>query len=574
MRSFVAVAVVACAVSLLVACGAEPPAQPQTGAGGAATTGAPVGPNAAAGAPAPRDDGRLPPTATPLRYSLALEIDPGKPRFSGRVRILVSIEHATQFIVLHGRDLHLTSIAAHLQGRAIAGLATPRVAHGGSAPEELVLTFAEKLPAGQATIEIAYDAPFSSTLGGLYRVNDADRWYAFTQFQATDARRAFPCFDEPGFKTAFDISITAPKGLIAIANAPETIHKDVGASTTFGFATTRPLPTYLVALAVGDFDVRPAPASPIPLRLVATKGKAQLGGPALEATQALTALLADYFGIRYPYEKLDIVAVPDFAAGAMENAGLITFQEELLLIDPKTITTRTRRDQALVIAHELAHQWFGNLVTMQWWDDLWLNEGFATWMEAKIVDKWRPTFGARLERLVGAQDVMDTDALKSARAVRQPVNSTDEAMEAFDGITYQKGAAVLGMIESWIGEDVFQKGVRDYLRANAWKNAKAEDLLRALDLASNKDVSKVASSFLDKPGVPAVSVTASCDKKEVQLAIKQTPWHPLGGAAAANASWTIPTCMRAEGTKGDVCAIVGPETATKELPGAKCPALG
>ncbi len=565
-------------VFALTACGAEPPAPAIGPGGGIAPTGTGTTTSMAAPSPPPsREDGRLPVTATPQRYSLALAIDPTQPRFSGNVKILATIPAATMFIVLHARDVRIGSAVAVVGGRVVKATPSMRVAHGGLVPEELVLTFAETLPAGPARIEISFDAPFGDALAGLYRVKENDRFYAFTQFEATDARRAFPCFDEPGFKTAYDVSITAPKGMIAIANAPETSHKDQGNMTTFGFATTRPMPSYLVAFAVGDFDVRAGATTPVPIRLVSTKGRAGLGQLGLDATAGLVAKLGEYFDVRYPYEKLDIVAVPDFAAGAMENPGLITFRDELLLLDPATATIGAKRAQAEVIAHELAHQWFGNLVTMQWWDDLWLNEGFATWMEAKIVDKWRPSFGARLERVQETQGVMDTDALHSARAVREPVRTTGEAMEAFDGITYQKGAAVLAMIEQWIGEETFQKGVRDYIRGNAWKNAKAEDLLRALDLASNKDVSKMAGAFLDHPGVPNVAVATACDKKGVTITLKQTPWHPLGGATdaasgAKGTTWSVPMCMIVEGTKGPVCATSGAEPATKEILGAKCPA--
>ena len=565
------------ALANIAGCGTKPPAPspaPTTTVVSTATT------NPLTSAPPPRDDGRLPVTATPQRYAIALTIDPTQPRFSGAATIMVDVSQPTSFVVMHGRELHITSASALQGDTRTTAVATTRMAHGSLHEDELVLSFASPLAKGHATIEIAYDAPFAADLAALYRVKDGDRWYAFTQFESTDARRAFPCFDEPGFKTAYDISITAPKGMIAVANAPETVHKDAGAMTTFGFATTRPLPSYLVAFAVGDFDIKPGAASPVPIRLIATKGKAKLGDLALEATAALVAKLGAYFDVRYPYEKLDIVAVPEFAAGAMENPGLITFREELLLLDPASATTGLRRAQAEVIAHELAHQWFGDLVTMQWWDDLWLNEGFATWAEQKVVDQWKPTFGARLEAVVGVQGVMDVDALHSARAIREPVRSTGEAMESFDGITYQKGAAVLRMIEQWIGEDAFQKGVRDYIHANAWKNAKAEDLLRALDLASNKDVSKLASGFLDHAGVPNLSVVTTCDekKKTVSVSIKQAPWKPLGAVAddkSKDVKWTVPVCLLAEGAppkSAKACATIGPEPATKELPGGKCPA--
>jgi aminopeptidase N len=527
-------------------------------------------PAVASSAPIPREDGRLPPLARPERYSLSLTIDPTKPRFSGTTRILTSIPGATSFVVLHGHNLDVKRAAARVGRVSIPATVTTRAAHGGHDPEELVLAFAKPLPAGEATLEIAYEAPFDDSLAGLYRVNDGQRWYAFTQFEATDARRAFPCFDEPGFKVAFDVSITVPKETIAVANTPETTRHDAGAWTTFDFATTAPLPSYLVAFAVGDFDVREGPADPVPIRLIATKGKGALGELAVAATAALTRELAGYFGIAYPYPKLDIVAVPNFAAGAMENAGLITFREELLLVDPAHASMKSKRSQALVLAHELAHQWFGDLVTMAWWNDLWLNEGFATWAAAKIGDRYKPTFEARTELVAGMSGVMDTDSLHSARAVRQPVTSTSEAMEAFDGITYDKGAAVLGMIEHSIGDEVFQRGVRSYLVKNAWGNATADDLLHALDEASGKDVTSLASSFLDRAGVPNVSVSVGCTGQRSIVRLKQSPWRRLGdpGAQAALPPWWIPVGLTTGAGERAAKLLASPED---EVLLAKCP---
>jgi alanyl aminopeptidase len=341
--------------------------------------------------------------------------------------------------------------------------------------------------------------------------------------------------------------------------------------TTFGFATTRPLPSYLVAFAVGDFDVKPyAGASSVPLRLIATKGKAQLGDAALETAAVLVKRLAEYFDVSYPYEKLDLVAVPDFAAGAMENAGLITFVEESLLIDPKTASADEKRHVAITIGHELAHHWFGDLVTMQWWDDLWLNEGFATWMEAKIVEEYRPELRTRIVATQAAQHVMDIDALKSARAVRGPVRTSEDVNDSFDDITYEKAGAVLSMIESWVGPATFQKALRDYVRAYAWKNASAEDLLRALDLASNKDVTKVARSFLDRAGVPSLRVSLACEKQRASVQIKQSAWRPLGANDAADAKWVVPVCMRASGAKDATCILSSGEPTASDL--ESCPA--
>ncbi len=490
--------------------------------------------------PAPRDDGRLPPLAEPLRYALSLDIDPNKPRFAGSVRILVRVPASTSYIVLSGRGLAVHDADAQVALERVHASVTARNAAGGHDPEELVLTFDRPLPVGEAVLELAYDAPFEPSLAGLYRVEDGGRWYAFSQFEATDARRAFPCFDEPGFKVPFDVSITTPTGLLAVSNMPETGRAASGDRTRFDFQTSPPLPSYLVAFAVGDFDVREGQATPFPIRLVTTKGKAGGGATALDDTAKLSAELAGYFHIAYPYPKLDIVAVPNFAAGAMENAGLITFREEALLLDAHP-PRDARIGVATTIAHELAHQWFGDLVTMRWWDDLWLNEGFATWAEVKIVQRWKPEFQEAESANAALGSLMAVDSLHSARAVRQPVKTSAEADEAFDRLTYEKGAAVLRMVESALGSEAFQHGVEAYLRDHAWKNATADDLLRALGEAGKTDVAALAGSFLDRPGVPVVTFDVDCKSTPAKLALSQDAWLPLGETHAESPRpWRVP----------------------------------
>jgi aminopeptidase N len=490
------------------------------------------------------------------------------------VRILVQIPAATQYVVLNSRGLNVSAAAAQVGQDVVHATSAPRTSHGGREPEELVLTFDRPLPTGEAVLELTFDGEYCKSLAGLYRVNEGGRWYAYTQFEATDARRAFPSFDEPAQKVPFDVHITTPKGLLAFSNMPESGRTDrttaAGPTTTFDFQTSPPLPTYLVAFAVGEFDVRQGQTAPVPIRLITPKGKSDLGAIALEDTAAIVKELGGYFGVTYPYPKLDIVAVPNFSSGAMENAGLITFREELLLLDPVHAPQRARMATASVIAHELAHHWFGDLVTTAWWDDIWLNEGFATWAETKIVESYRPTYHRRLSALGGYGEVMATDSLRSARAVRQPVHSTGEAMEAFDGITYQKGAAVLGMLEHMVGSDVFQKGVEAYLRDNAWKAATANELFAALSKAAGKDVGKIAATFLDRPGVPNVTFAFDCASKPPALTLTQAPWHIFGEApaAAATSPWIVPTDIRAEGE--ELRALL-PDT-TGSFPTRKCPA--
>ena len=526
--------------------------------------------------PPPREDGRLPATATPQRYRIALTIDPGKPRFSGVAEVQITVPQPTFYVVMHARDMLVSRATARIGALEIPATTTLRLAVGGVIPEELVLAFDRPLPVGPAALEIAYEAPFATDLAGLYRVEEQGRWYAYTQFESTDARRAFPCFDEPGFKTPYNVTIAAPPGMIALTNSPEIgAAPGAGGDVLHTFAGSQPLPSYLVAFAVGDFDIAEGRREPFPIRVVTTKGRARLAGLALDVAAALVDKLGDYFDMRYPYPKLDLVAVPDFAAGAMENPGLVTFRDVLLLIDPQRATTSTRRAQAEVIAHEFAHQWFGDLVTMKWWNDIWLNEGFATWAEAKIVDQWKPTFGATLSQIAGLEYVMDTDSLKSARAVREPVRSTSEAMEAFDGITYQKGAAVLRMIESYLGADVFQRGVQRYVHENAWKNASADDLFKALDYVSTQKVEQLASGFLDHPGIPQVLLAWKCDGGSGKLELRQSEWHSLGGVDLAGGdkhTWTLPVCVAIDGLKAKSCFTLAGDPIVRNLSAQSCPA--
>ncbi|MET0592975.1 MAG: M1 family metallopeptidase [Polyangiaceae bacterium] len=536
---------------LLTACGASSPS-PQAPPSSATS---PAGTIAAAvdTVPAPRADGRLPAGVKPIRYTMDLSIDPTKKTFGGEVRIGVNLDRPSRAIVMHGRGLTVTEAALHTASGKITGKAELRMAAGSrEEPEELVIMLPSEAPAGEAELELHYEAPFNHGLRGLYHVEDSGNSYAFTQFEPTDARRAFPCFDEPGFKVPVELSITVPKGSMAVANTKVARSREnpAGNTVTYAFEKSPPLPTYLVAFGVGPFDVLEGPKEPVPIRLISAKGKTGLGKLAIETAAAHLDLLGRYFNRPYPYTKLDIVAVPNFASGAMENPGFVTFREELLLIDPAHASTQARRAMAGVIAHELAHQWFGDLVTMQWWDDLWLNEAFASWMSRKIVDQWRPTSQSRLESVGERSSIMAHDALSSARKIRNPVNSTSEALEAFDGITYGKGQAVLTMIESWLGEEQFREGMRRYIKKHEWSNATAADLYAALSEVSGRDVGKVMNSFTDQTGVPVV--TAECHAGEgadapVSLQLKQEEYRTLDRKQPSTKLWQIPVCIVFDG---------------------------
>jgi aminopeptidase N len=534
--------------------------------------------SAAPVAPPALPSGRLPDTARPVRYAVALAVDPGNDRFSGSVAITLDVPRPTRAIVLHGRDLAINRVELTAAGRPIAAEVGTRLAGGArDAPDELVVTLAEPVPAGPAELRLSYSAPFGDKLSGLFRVKEEDTYYAFTQSEPTDARRLIPCFDEPGFKAPFELTVTTSKGNLVLANAPEISRDeaDEGRRVRYRFAPTPPLPTYLFALAVGPFDVRAATRSAVPLRLIAPAGKAELGGLALEAAAAHLDLLASYFDRPFPFPKLDLVAVPELGFGAMENAGLISFREDRVLLDPRSAGAEARRAMASALAHEIAHHWFGNLVTMRWWDDLWLNEGFANWIERKTLDAWRPALGARTAALRAKHAVMELDGLPTARAVRQKVAGSADAEDAFDELTYDKSAAVLDMLEAWLGPDTFRSGVRGYLKAHDFGSAAASDLWEALGQAAGRDVAQVAGSFLDQPGVPLVRAELSCPKGEPPRVSLAQQRYRAKGSAAPDLAWQIPVCVAYEGGRAGepACGLVQGPTAEipLPLPAGRCP---
>lgn len=538
-------------------------------------------------APAALESGRLPGTARPTHYALSLLVDPAKERFQGDVTIDVDVPATTQHIVLHGRDLTIVRSEAMVDGQPVSARAELRPAAGSKgSPEELVLTLARPIPPGKAQIRVAYSAPLEGRLAGLYRVEEGGARYAFTQLEPMDARRMLPCFDEPGFKVPFDLKVTTPKGNLVVANTPEAerTESEDGRSTTFAFATTPPLPTYLLALAVGPFEVREGAAQPVKIRLIAPKGKTRLGDLALEAAEAQVRILADYFDRPFPYPKLDLIAVPEFGFGAMENAGLITFREDLVLLDPASASVAARRSMAENVAHEIAHHWFGNLVTIAWWDDLWLSEGFATWMESKAVDLWRPAMNARLTALGEKGQVMGVDALDSARPVRQPVASTSEAEEAFDAVTYEKGASVMEMLESWLGAAAFRDGARAFIKAHEHGSATSADFFAALSRAAGKEVWPLAATFLDQPGVPLVRASLACDAgKPPRVTLSQQRFRARPAAAGRTSAgapseqhgeiWKIPLCVAYEGDDkaGPACGLLEAAQGEIALPEGRCP---
>lgn len=492
--------------------------------------------------------GRLPPGVTPTHYTLALRINPDESRVSGAVQIAVDIDQALDIIWLHGKDIEVRS-AALLHGDGTqSALDYQEMGRSGIAQ----LSSASPISPQQAIISIRFDAPFSKKLDGLYVVREEGRNYAFTQFEPVSARQVFPLFDEPRFKVPFDISLDIRREHSGFGNMPVVNEEELNDGfKRLTLATTPPLPSYLLAFAVGELDVVDYSNIPpntirkdsIPLRGISTKGKGPQLEYALKHTAALLNALEAYFGIPYPFAKLDLIAVPDFAAGAMENPGLISYRESAILLNDLPSVTQQRRF-ANIHAHELAHQWFGNLVTMPWWDDIWLSESFASWMAAKTVGAWNPGLEVERDIVQRGHWVMGEDIYAHSRRLREPVNNNDDIANAFDSISYYKGGAVLQMLESAFTPGVFQQGIRQYLRQHTWGNASAEDLMNALaDAADHQPVAAIAESYLGQPGVPLLKLDWRCVDKNLTINIRQQRYLPVGSAVNPDQLWQIPVCL-------------------------------
>jgi alanyl aminopeptidase len=481
------------------------------------------------------DPSRLGRDVLPTFESVRLTVDPARPEFTGSAHVELKVVRETATFAFHADG----PVVSALKLRGAAGEVSVRTAAAG---RDLVrIQAARPLPPGSYTLDMEFKAPFDTHSVGLYRTQAGADWYAFTQFEATDARRAFPCWDEPSFKIPYQLTLVVPAASLAVSNTPVESETPAGASRTVVFKRTPPLPSYLLAVAVGPFDTVPIPGLSVPGRIVTVKGKAGLAAEAARVTPPLLAALERYFGRPYPFEKLDLLAVPEYWPGAMENPGAITFADQILLIDPAGASVAQRRLLIEVTAHEIAHMWFGDLVTMAWWDDLWLNESFASWMGDKVTQEAFKETEVETRSVEGAQKAMNTDARLTTRAIRQPVGPMDNLLQAADELAYQKGEAVLGMFEAWLGAEVFRKGIRDYLAAHEWGNATAADLWSALAKASGKDVGKAMATFLDQPGVPVVSALLVDDGKSVRLTQQR---FVLAGAKAPPAQWQIPVGVK------------------------------
>jgi alanyl aminopeptidase len=525
---------------------------------------------------------RLPAWAVPQSYDLAIKSDPEQARYSGTVTIAVDLKKASNYVWLHGKDLKVSSVTVtDAHGKTHAGKYDGAVTPGAEKAGIARVDFGTTLQPQKIKLKFDFTAPYNRTLQGYYKVVFAGDAYAMTQMEPISARLAFPCFDEPGFKAPLNLSLTIPDADKAVANAAETGSKPAGAGwKTITFARTKPLPTYLYAWAVGPWDIVDGPtippnqwrSTPVPVRGIATRGNGAKMQRALAMAPGIIEHEEAYYGFGYPFGKLDLAALPDFSAGAMENAGLVTFRDWLLLLE-KDSAPGAVRSSFNVIAHELAHQWTGDTVTLEWWNDIWLNESFATWMQQKIEGEIHPDWHAHLGRIAGAQRAMQNDSLASARMIRQPITGNGDIQTAFDGITYQKGAAVLGMFEHFVGPEVFQKGMQAYIKAHAFGNANADDLVDAIAKAAGKGEAfrKAFKSFLNQNGVPLVATRLDCDPKgAATLELTQSRYLPLGSSGDPRRVWGIPVCVRFP--NGVQCRMLDTKKASMKIAGGQCPA--
>ena len=514
---------------------------------------------------------RLPTTAAPTGYRVALTVDPNATTFRGVVDVGIRLSVPTEFLWLNATELKVEKATASAGGSAVA----VRVVPGGN--DFIGFAFEKPVAAGELTLHVEYTGSIAETsTQGIFREKDGDAWYVYTQLETTDGRRVFPCFDEPSYKSPWELTLTIPAGSSAVSNTPIVSESPApGGGRVVRFGKTEPLPAYLVAFGVGPFDYVDAGRAGMkktPIRIVVPKGKASRARYAAETTGPILERLEAYFGMPFPFAKLDQLVIPQAVTfSAMENAGLITWAESTLLAPPQEETIRFKRVQASINAHEMAHQWFGDYVTLAWWDDVWLNESFATWMADRTLQEWQPTWGVAIDRVVDRSNVMAEDTLVSARKIRQEIVTSDDIYNAFDGISYQKGGAVISMFESWIGSDKFRDGVRRYMREHPYGTATSKDFLEAIQAESRPGVAAAFSSFLDQAGVPVVDVSLECGGG-AKLSLSQKRFLPVGSAGAAGQTWQIPVCARSgEGPKE--CMLLKDASGTMPAPsaGGGCP---
>jgi len=551
---------------LLAACASSAPTLAPAGA--SASTFAPAKP----ATPEPPSL-RLPTTVRPVRESLDLRIVPSEPSFSGTATIVLKLDGTTDHFWLHAEGLTIDQADFQAGGKSVGITTSP-------AGEDLLLVqLGARTGPGEARLTLRYHGTIDQARArGIYRVDEGKTPYVYTFFEPVDARRAFPCFDEPSFKIPWTLSLTVPAADVAFANTAATSTADAGGGLkTVTFAESRPLPSYLVAFVVGPFEVvqgKPAGNEGIPLQFIVPQGRSAELRYAQEFIPRAVKHLEDLTGVPYPYGKLDVAVVPRYW-GTMEHPGLVALGQTFLLMAPDQESLARREFAAHISTHELAHYWFGDLVTNAWWDETWLNESLGTWMDLKATDALDPGFRFRRHAVQRRAAALAADALPTAKAVRQPVHTRTDIETSFDAaLTYDKGSIVLGMFESWVGAPAWKRGMKLYLKTHADGNATADDLFRALDEGTGRPVSQSLSTFVVQPGAPLVSVELRCRKGELPaLDLKQERFLVERPPSPPTSTWQVPVCIRAAwGERQErVCTLLVDSESELTLPIAGCP---
>ncbi len=482
--------------------------------------------------------------ARPTNYLLEFEPDLEGFVFRGRETITITCDRPTSVLSLHAAELRITKSSVTVGGKTH----TVKTALDAKS-ETLRVTLGRKIR-GRILLHLEFSGTLNDRLLGFYRskyrYKNKTKYLATTQFEAADARRAFPCWDEPDAKATFDISVITRGRNTALSNMPAVSKKRTAGGTLYTFARTPVMSTYLVYLGVGEFEFLRGRRGKITVRVVTTRGNKSRGRYALELGKKLIGEYEDYFGIKYPLPKLDLIAIPDFAAGAMENWGAITFRETILLYDPQTSSTGTKQLIAEVISHEIAHQWFGNLVTMKWWNDLWLNESFATFMATKFVDRFYPDWDMWDQFIEDAMNTaMNLDALKSTHPIDVNVREPSEIREIFDAISYDKGGCILRMLENFVTEAGFKRGLRRYLKKFKYKNARGADLWDAIGRVAGLDVKSIIDTWIGQAGYPVLEAK----RRGSRLKLEQRRFFSEQTGTIPRQRWSIPVSVRSGGTR-------------------------
>jgi len=496
---------------------------------------------------------RLPQTVTPTNYTLELTPDLKAAKFTGRETIDVTLKEPLDHITLNAIEIHFDSVTAQVNGKTLAATVTLD-----NAKQQATFAFAEKIPSGKAALKVAYTGILNNQLRGFYLSKTAQRNYAVTQFESTDARRAFPCFDEPAFKATYDVTLIVDAADSAISNSPiaSDVLGPVDGKHTIHFEPTPKMSTYLVAFLVGDFLCTSGSADGVAIRVCSTPDKIALTSYGVGVAEYVLKYYNKYFDIPYPLAKLDLIALPDFEAGAMENFGAITYRETELLVDEKSASNEVKKRVNQVIAHEMAHQWFGDLVTMQWWDNIWLNEGFADWLENKPVAAQHPEWNMDQEVIQEVENTLNLDTQAKTHAIRAKADTPDEINEMFDGISYGKGGNVLLMVENYLGKETFRLGVHNYLAAHLYGNATAEDFWNTQATTGHKPVDRIMDSLVAQPGAPLLTFGEPQNGK-VSVAQRRFFVSPSIQPDPSQ-KWTVPVCFRTTSDKPD-CSVLTPD---------------